>query len=223
MKKVRRLFRIPAIGIVVLILLFLLYVLSRRIEDRFNVDRSLFSIAIVQRGDRSRDVRGPGNLAAMGKSSNLMATLQIVASMAGDIALNQKVSIDTQNGVLPGHVIRIADKIKNGTRGIDVALDAPSPTGVSRGTPVIGTIELETLRDIVYVDRPALTEPNTVHSIFKMSADGAELIWVPVRLGRASTKEIEVLDGLKAGDSVVISDMTNYENVDQIQVSRIGK
>jgi HlyD family secretion protein len=219
MRKNRRHSWIVAISILVLILIFLFFGLSRNSDDGPNMNRSLLRIGIVQRGDISRDIRGPGNLVAMGKSSSLMATLRIAASEAQDIAPNQKVLVDTQNGILAGHVIRIADTVESGTRGIDVALDDPSPTGVSRGTPVIGTIELETLTDIVYMDRPALTEPKTIHGIFKMSPDGKELIRVQVTFGRASTNAIEVLDGLKVEDKVVLSDMSNYDNVERIKVN----
>jgi HlyD family secretion protein len=219
MKKSRRLFWISAISILVLILLFLFFGLSTDHILTPNIASSLLRIGIVQRGDMLRDVRGPGNLLAIGKSSSLMATLRIAASAAQDIALNQKVLIDTQNGILPGHVIRIADTVENGTRGIDVALDDPSPTSVSRGTPVIGTIELETLSNTVYMDRPALTEPKTIHGIFKMSPDGKELIRVQVRFGRASTNAMEVLDGLKVEDKVVLSDMSNYDNVERVKVN----
>lgn len=218
MSRTRRYFWIAVTCISILALLLVL-LMSRTIGDGAEVVGSTLLIGTVQRGDMSRDVRGPGNLIALGKSANLMASLQIVATLAGDIAPNQKVLIDTQNGILPGRVIRIADTVQNGTRGVDVALDDSSPKGVSRGTPVIGTIELETLTDIVYMDRPALTEPKTVHAVFKMSSDGAKLIRVQVRFGRASTNAIEVLDGLKVGDKVVISDMTNYDNVEQIEVS----
>lgn len=40
-----------------------------------------------------------------------------------------------------------------------------------------------------------------------------------VKLGRASSSTIEVLDGLKEGDRVIISDMSSVANADRIRLS----
>jgi hypothetical protein len=43
---------------------------------------------------------------------------------------------------------------------------------------------------------------------------------VNVKLGRASVNSIEVLQGLEVGDSIIISDMSQWENVSRVRLKR---
>jgi multidrug efflux pump subunit AcrA (membrane-fusion protein) len=148
----------------------------------------------------------------------LKAALQIAETQARDIQLGQPASIDTHNGVIPGHVTRIDPAVVNGTRTVDVTLDGPLPPGAVPQLSVDGTIDLERLTDVLYVGRPALGNENSTLSLFKMDADHKNAVRVPVKVGRASVNSIQVLDGLKEGDTVILSDMSRYDNVDRIRL-----
>jgi len=148
----------------------------------------------------------------------LKAALQIAETQARDIQLGQPASIDTHNGVIPGHVTRIDPAVVNGTRTVDVTLDGPLPPGAVPQLSVDGTIDLERLTDVLYVGRPALGNENSTLSLFKMDSDHKTAVRVPVKVGRASVNSIQVLDGLKEGDTVILSDMSRYDNVDRIRL-----
>jgi len=148
----------------------------------------------------------------------LKAALQIAETQARDIQIGQPASIDTHNGVIPGHVTRIDPSVLNGTRTVDVALDGPLPPGAVPQLSVDGTIDLERLTDVLYVGRPALGNENSTLSLFRMDPDHRNAVRVPVKVGRASVNSIQVLDGLKEGDTVILSDMSRYDNVDRIRL-----
>jgi RND family efflux transporter MFP subunit len=148
----------------------------------------------------------------------LKAALQIAETQARDIQIGQPASIDTHNGVIPGHVTRIDPAVVNGTRTVDVTLDGPLPPGAVPQLSVDGTIDLERLTDVLFVGRPALGNENSTLSLFKMDADHKNAVRVPVKVGRASVNSIQVLDGLKEGDTVILSDMSRYDNVDRIRL-----
>lgn len=148
----------------------------------------------------------------------LKAALQIAETQAHDIQLDQPASIDTHNGIVQGHVIRIDPAVVNGTRTVDVSLDGPLPAGAVPQLSVDGTIDLERLKDVLYVGRPALGNENSTLSLFKLDPDGKGAVRVPVKVGRASVQFIQVLDGLKEGDTVILSDMSRYDNVDRIRL-----
>jgi len=148
----------------------------------------------------------------------LKASLQIAETQAHDIQIGQPASVDTHNGVVPGHVIRIDPTVLNGTRTVDVSLDGPLPPGAVPNLSVDGTIDLEHLNDVLYVGRPALGNENSTLSLFKEDPDHKGAVRVPVKVGRASVQFIQVLDGLKEGDTVVLSDMSRYDNVDRIRL-----
>jgi RND family efflux transporter MFP subunit len=148
----------------------------------------------------------------------LKAALQIAETQARDIQIGQPASIDTHNGVIPGHVIRIDPSVLNGTRTVDVSLDGPLPAGAVPQLSVDGTIDLERMTDVLYVGRPALGNENSTLSLFKIDPDGKGATRVPVKVGRASVNFIQVLEGLKEGDSVILSDMSRQDGVDRIRL-----
>jgi RND family efflux transporter MFP subunit len=148
----------------------------------------------------------------------LKAALQIAETQARDIQIGQPATIDTHNGVIPGHVTRIDPAVVNGTRTVDVSLDGPLPSGAVPQLSVDGTIDLAHLKDVLYVGRPALGNENSTLSLFKLDAGDNGATRVPIKVGRASVNSIEVLEGLKEGDTVILSDMSRWDNVDRIRL-----
>jgi len=148
----------------------------------------------------------------------LKAALQIAETQARDIQVGQPASVDTHNGVIPGHVTRIDPSVVNGTRTVDVQLDGTLPPGAVPNLSVDGTIDLEKLHDVLKVGRPALGNENSTLSLFKESPDHKSAVRVQVKVGRASVNEIQVIEGLNEGDTVILSDMSRYDNVDRIRL-----
>ena len=161
----------------------------------------------------------PGTtLAKVVQPDQLKASLKIAETQARDIQIGQPASIDTHNGVIPGRVQRIDPAVQNGTVTVDVELTGPLPQGARPDLSVDGTIDLERMTDVLYVGRPALGNENSTLSLFKEDPDGKGAVRVPVKVGRASVNSIQVLDGLKEGDTVILSDMSREDNVDRIRL-----
>lgn len=148
----------------------------------------------------------------------LKAALQIAETQARDIQIGQPASIDTHNGVIPGQVTRIDPAVVNGTRTVDVSLDGPLPPGAVPQLSVDGTIDLAHLKNVLYVGRPALGNENSTLSLFKLDQNGNGASRVPVKVGRASVNNIQILEGLTEGDTVILSDMSRWDNVDRIRL-----
>ena len=162
----------------------------------------------------------PGDLLArVAQPWKLMARLQIAETQAKDIILDQKAEIDTRNGIVAGHVIRIDASIVNGTRTVDCKMDGPLPPGAVPDLSVDGTIEIQRLADVVYVGRPVFGQPNSQVSLFKLDEDGKGASRVTVKLGRSSVNTIEVTDGLKVGDQVILSDMSAQDQSPRIRLN----
>jgi HlyD family secretion protein len=157
-------------------------------------------------------------LARVAQPSHLKAQLKIAETQAKDIVIGQKASIDTHNGVIPGHVSRIDPAVVNGTVTVDCALEGPLPSGARPDLSVEGTVEIERMSDVLYVGRPVHGEPDSTISLFKVSQDGAEANRVQVTLGKTSVNTVEIKKGLQIGDTVILSDMSQNDNVDRIQL-----
>lgn len=161
----------------------------------------------------------PGTiLAKIAQPNRLKATLKIPETQAKDVAIGQVAAIDTRNGIIPGHVTRIDPASTNGTVDVDVKLEGHAD-GMRPDLSVDGVITIERLANVLYVGRPVTGQPGAKIMLFKLDPDGKEAQKVPVTLGRSSVNTIEVMDGLKVGDQVVLSDMSAQDAYNRIRLN----
>jgi HlyD family secretion protein len=161
----------------------------------------------------------PGtNLARVADPKKLKAEIKIAETQAKDAVIGQKATVDTRNGVVTGHVSRIDPSVQNGTVTVDVVFDQPLPQGARPDLSVDGTIEIENLKDVLYVGRPVHGQSDSTVGIFKLDEDGSDATRVNVKLGRSSVNTIEIVSGLKVGDKVILSDMSAWDNFDRIRL-----
>jgi len=169
--------------------------------------------------EAGQNVTAGSILAKIAQQDKLKAQVKITETEAKDIAIGQPASIDTRNGVIPGKVTRIDPAAVNGTVTVDVKLEGALPAGARPDLSVDGTIDIERLADVVYVGRPTVGQPHSTVTMFRYDPDGKTATRVTVKLGRASVNTIEVLDGLKVGDRVILSDMSAQDSHDRIRLN----
>jgi len=163
---------------------------------------------------------GPGtNLARVARPDKLKAELRIAQTQAKDILVGQVASIDTRNGLIAGKVVRIDPAVREGTVLVDVTLLGELPKGARPDLDVDGTVELERLESVLYVGRPAYGQAESTIGLFRVDADGVTCSRVQVKLGRSSVTTIEVLGGLKEGDTVILSDTSQWDAFDRIRLT----
>lgn len=171
---------------------------------------------LVQVGQR---VAPGADLAIVVQPRKLKAELKIPETQAKDVEIGQLVNIDTRNGVMPGRVSRIDPSVLNGSVDIDVRLTGPLSPGARPDLSIDGTIEIERLNDILFTGRPVTASAGSAISLFKVTADGKEATRIKVRLGRTSVNTVEILEGLKVGDRVILSDMSSSDAYDRIRLN----
>ena len=158
-------------------------------------------------------------LAKVADPKKLKAELKIAETQMKDVRIGLSASIDTRNGLIPGHVIRIDPAAQNGTVTVDVKLEGALPEGARPELSVDGTVEIERLADIIYVGRPVSGQPDSKIGLFKVDPDGKGATHIEVKLGRSSVNTIEVLEGLKVGDQVVLSDMSQWDSQPRVRLN----
>jgi len=165
----------------------------------------------------------PGtNLARAADPSRLKAELKIDQNQAKDIGIGQTVTVDTrsgQNSTVQGTVSRIDPSVQNGTVTVDVALRGELPKGARADLSVEGTVLLERLENVLYVQRPVLAQENGTVGLFKLEEDGQHASRTKVELGRSSVTFIEVRNGLKEGDQIILSDTSQFDSSDRIRLN----
>jgi HlyD family secretion protein len=161
----------------------------------------------------------PGTiLAKVAEPGRLKAELQIAETQVKDVTIGQNASIDTRNGIIPGRVIRIDPAAVNGTVKVDVQLEGEYPRGARPDLSVDGTIDLERLTNVVYVGRPAYGQPESTVGMFRLAANG-EANRIQVKLGRSSVNQIEIVEGLREGEQVILSDMSAWDAYDRVRLN----
>lgn len=161
----------------------------------------------------------PGlNIARVADPASLKAVLRIPETTIKDVRLGQTVLVDTRNGIIQGTVSRIDPAAREGQFEVDAALVGPLPPSARPDLSVDGTIELERLKDVLKVGRPAFGQANQTIGMFVLTPDGSEAVRTSVRLGRNSVSTIEILEGLKEGDRVIISDTSANDSYNRIRI-----
>lgn len=169
--------------------------------------------------DVGAQVEAGANLARVADPTKLKAEVRVAETQAKDIQIGESAAIDTRNGVAQGHVVRIDPSVQNGTVTVDVSLTGELPKGARPDLSVDGTIQLERLDNVVYVGRPAFGQEDSTVGMFRLDPDGAYAVRTKVKLGRSSVNSIEIDSGLRPGDRVILSDMSQWDANDRIHLN----
>lgn len=173
----------------------------------------------AKRGDLALRVRGLGTIVAVEEPGKFAARIVLPDANATDVELGQSAEVDTHEGIVEGRVSHIKPT-SDGLTVVDIALDSKLQAKVSTGDSVDGAINIGSLQNVLYIGRPVHAPANSEVSLFKIVGNGSEAERVNVRFGRASVNEIQVLSGLKEGDTVILSDMSAYDNFNRIQIKQ---
>jgi len=195
-----------------------LYDLKRSELNSLHVRAGIEGVLQLVPVDVGQHVTPSTNLARVADPKHLKAEIKIPETQAKDITIGQPATVDTRNGILKGQVSRIDPSVQNGTVTVDVLFTEPLPNGARPALSVDGTIELENLKDVLYVGRPVHGQSDSTIGLFKIVEDGSEGLRVSVKLGKSSVNTVEILQGLKVGDKVILSDMSAWDAFDRVRL-----
>jgi HlyD family secretion protein len=195
-----------------------IYKLRRKQLEELNVRAGAAGVVQqvpVEAGQRV----APGTiLAKVAQPGRLKAELEVAETQAKDVVLGLSASIDTRNGIISGQVSRIDPAAVNGNVKVDVRLTGEYPKGARPDLSVDGTIDIERIPSVLYVGRPAFGQADSTVGIFRLLPNG-EASRVQVKLGRTSVNTIEIIEGLREGDQVVLSDMSAWDSYDRVRLN----
>ena len=195
-----------------------LYNLRRNQLDALHVRAGINGVLQLVPVEVGQSVAPGTNLARVADPKKLKAEIKIAETQANELSVGMKSTVDTRNGVVSGHISRIDPSVQNGTVTVDISFDAPLPNGTRPDLTVDGTIEIENMKNILYIGRPAFGQPQSTVSLFKLNPDGSEAARTSVALGRFSVSSVEVLQGLREGDRVILTDTSAWSNYERIRL-----
>ncbi len=195
-----------------------LVALRRDKVDRLRVRAGIPGVLQLMQVEVGQLVAPGDELARVSDPTRLKAELKIPETLVNDVAVGQPAEVDTRNGVIRGEVARIDPAAAEGTVLVEVRLLGQLPRGARPDLSVDGTIELERLPDVLHVGRPIHARPDSPMGLFVLESDGTHASRLQIQVGSVSVSRVEVRSGLRAGDSVILSDMSAWDGYDRIRL-----
>jgi HlyD family secretion protein len=168
--------------------------------------------------DPGTRVDAGAELARVADERHLKAVLQVPEGQVQSIAIGMPVLVDAGASPVTGRISRIAPAAQNGSVAVDVAFAGALFGGARPDLNVDGTIDLETLRNVLSVARPAGVTDGETASLYRLDPGTNLARLVRVRFGRGSNDRIEVLSGLRAGDTIIVSDTSAYNGAPTLRL-----
>jgi HlyD family secretion protein len=150
---------------------------------------------------------------------SLKAVLRVAETQISGVRVGQRVLVDTRNGIIEGKVSRIDPAAREGTFEIDASLEGPLPPSARPDLSVDGTIELERLADVLKVGRPAFGQAFQQIGMYVLTPDGTEAERRTVKLGATSVSTVQILEGVREGEQVIISDTSSFDSYPRVRIN----
>ncbi len=188
----------------------------QQVVDELQVKPGISGVLQSVNVEAGQSIAAGTEVARVAKPGLLRAEIRIPEIDARDLAIDQKVTVDTHNGTIEGVVERLDPAVREGSVKVDVKLTGKLPQGARADLAVEGLVELDRLARVRHVARPVNARAESTTTLFVVR--GAEAVRVPVKLGKASVDRVVVLEGLSPGDQVIVSDMSDHAGQDRLEV-----
>lgn len=198
--------------------------LARALERAKNDVNNLKIVAgidgIVQafKVDIGQEMTSGQPIGHIAEPGSLYAQLKVPARDASDVQIGQTGIVDTHNGTVNSVVTRVDPAITDGTVVVDMELKGKMPAGARPQLAVDGDIYLTQLPNALYVRKPANAQANANVTVFKLDASGAYAERVVIKSGKLSLTQMQVVQGLKAGDRIITSEAGDWQNKERIRI-----
>jgi HlyD family secretion protein len=210
---------------------------------RFNVEskklaweRQVLFVKDLQRQVDELNVRSPVNgqvgqlfvapSATVAKDAKLLSVVDLSAlevevkvpeSFARDLAIGMSAQITGNGSQWPGTVGAISPEVVNGEVAARVRFSGDQPAHLRQNQRLSVRIVLDQRDDALTVARGSFVDESGGRYAYVVH-DGIA-VKTPVRLGVSSIDKVEILDGLRAGDRVVISGTSNFNDAPRVAIS----
>jgi biotin carboxyl carrier protein len=168
---------------------------------------------VLQRMDLElgQSIGAGSEVALIGSTDDLIALINVAQSSAQQLNLKQKVLIDTYQQVITGHIVRINPVVFENTVEIEVVFDTEQPANVRPEQSISAEVIIESLTNILYVQRPAKVKAKSKQFVYKLKQNKSEAELSAIRFGKLANRSIEIVDGAQAGDTLIISDLSDLD------------
>jgi HlyD family secretion protein len=145
----------------------------------------------------------------------LEVEFRVAETYAADLALNMAAEINYGGKTYPAVVTSISPEVQqNEVRG-RLRFAEKLPPGVRQNQRVNVRLVLDSRENVLKVERGAFVDAGSI--AYRVEGDVATR--VPIVLGAMSVSEVEIVSGLKPGDRIIVSSVTDFGNAPELVLS----
>lgn len=149
--------------------------------------------------------------------SKFEVEIKVPESFARDLAIGMPAQLTSNNTAFPGEISAVSPEVVNGEVTARIRFSEQQPPGLRQSQRLSARILMDTRRNVLMVERGPFVEQDGGHHAWVM--DGSTAVRRPIRLGASSLSAIEVLDGLQAGDRVVVGGSDQFGDAEKVKVN----
>jgi len=158
------------------------------------------------------------SLAKVGSDEVLIARLRLPQNEADQIDINAPILIDTQKGIIKGHITRIESVVNNGSVLAEAVIDEELTSNARPALSISAQVFVKHQQAVSYIEQVPGFRPRSKQSLFIRDTNNS-LIQRDVTFGALSESKLVITSGLKPGDSLVSSDTQKYSIYPQLLIS----
>jgi HlyD family secretion protein len=191
--------------------------LQRQVDDlnvRSPVDGQVGQLFIAERATVAKDAQ----LLSVIDLSALEVEVKVPESFARDLAIGMSGEISGNDNVWKGIVSAISPEVVNGEVSARVRFDGSTPKQLRQNQRLSVRILLDHRENVLTVQRGSFVDESGGSYAYVVN-DGIATK-TTIRVGESSIDKVEILDGLKEGDNIVISGTDNFKGAQRVVISR---
>lgn len=191
--------------------------LLRQVDDlnvRSPVDGQVGQLFIAERATVAKDAQ----LLSVIDLSALVVEMKVPESFARDLGIGMGGEITGNGNTWKGLVSAISPEVVNGEVAARLRFDGETPKQLRQNQRLSVRILLDKRDNVLTVQRGSFVDESGGSYAYLVRDGVAEKH--PIRVGANSIDKVEILDGLKEGDRIVISGTDSFKGAARVAISR---
>jgi HlyD family secretion protein len=190
--------------------------LERQVDDlnvKSPVDGQVGQLFIAERATVAKDAQ----LLSVIDLSALEVEMKVPESFARDLGIGMAGEITGNGNTWKGLVSAISPEVVNGEVAARLRFDGATPKQLRQNQRLSVRILLDKRDNVLTVQRGSFVDESGGNYAYVVRGGIAEK--KPIRVGASSIDKVEILDGLKEGDKIVISGTDNFKDAAKVAIS----
>ncbi|MFH1118549.1 MAG: HlyD family efflux transporter periplasmic adaptor subunit [Bacteroidota bacterium] len=114
------------------------------------------------------------------------------------------------------HISKIYTDVTNGSFQVDLLFDGPAPDDIKRGQTLQLRVQFSGANDALILRRGGFFQETGGNWIYVIDPSGKFAVKRDIKIGRQNTSHYELLEGLQAGEQVIISSYDSFGDKDKL-------